>query len=878
MTDTAKEPAPHRGRATATAYVRPKQTPAIVRITDKVADWTISIGGLFVIVAVFGIMVFLIQVVVPLFTGADLRGTHSFIFPSQSVAALTTKVDETRTVALQLLPDGRLQKVHLPTGTLLEAEDFALEGKKVTAYTEAIRTSDFALGFEDGTVRFGELDFRLQVVTAADLPQGLRKLTDTDSTDGSAVYSAIGANQFRRIAIGQALREAQKISDNGQAITHLDYRVAGTVERPTRSFATLDAAGIIRLSRAETRVNLLTRRETTSVQTTELPKSDEKSPVVDILLTSLGDQVYVAHAGGVVDRYDTRDFGKPTLAESRDLVPTNAELTSIGFLIGEQAIVVGGADGSVNVFFRIEAAGARTTDGYATVLTHDLENQPARIVAMAPSPRNKIFVTSDVQGNVWIRHSTSGQVLLKLRGAEAGAVFETMALSPRVDGLLAVTPQGKAQMWVFDIPHPETTLGTIFGKVWYEGFPRPDYTWQSSSGTDEFEPKFSLIPLIFGTIKATIYSLLFAVPIALMAAIFTSEFVHPRVRSVVKPAMEMMASLPSVVLGFIAALVLAPIVESFIAAVILAFVVVPLSLFAGAFLWQLLPQDSAIRFNGLPRFALMFVVLGLGISLAVLAGPFFESAFFAGDFAGWVNGTIGGGTPFTWLLLLPLSYVAVSIAGSRLFGAELARRMRSRSRPAAGLLDGARWLAVLVVSALVAYVLASLLTVVGFDPRGGAFDTYVQRNTLVVGFAMGFAVIPIIYTIAEDAMTAVPEHLRAASLACGATPWQTATKIIVPTAMSGIFAAVMIGMGRAVGETMIVVMAAGNTPILDWNLFNGLRALSANIAVELPEAVLDGSLYRMLFLAGLTLFVMTFILNTMAEIIRQRFRKRAVQL
>jgi len=174
--------------------------------------------------------------------------------------------------------------------------------------------------------------------------------------------------------------------------------------------------------------------------------------------------------------------------------------------------------------------------------------------------------------------------------------------------------------------------------------------------------------------------------------------------------------------------------------------------------------------------------------------------------------------------------------------------------------------------------LAGVLEGTAFDPRGGVFDTYVQRNTLVVGFAMGFAVIPIIYTIAEDALNSVPEHLRAASLACGATPWQTATSIIVPTAMSGVFAAVMIGMGRAVGETMIVVMAAGNTPLIEWNLFNGLRALSATIAVELPEAVRDGSLYRMLFLAALTLFVMTFVINTVAEIVRLRFRRRAAQL
>ena len=167
---------------------------------------------------------------------------------------------------------------------------------------------------------------------------------------------------------------------------------------------------------------------------------------------------------------------------------------------------------------------------------------------------------------------------------------------------------------------------------------------------------------------------------------------------------------------------------------------------------------------------------------------------------------------------------------------------------------------------------------IGLDPRGGFVDTYVQRNTLIVGFAMGFAVIPIIYTIAEDALNSVPEHLRGASLGCGATSWQTATLVILPTAMSGVFAGIMVGMGRAVGETMIVVMAAGNTPVMDWNLFNGLRALSANIAVELPEAVKDGTLYRMLFLAALSLFAITFIVNTLAEMIRQKFRKRAAQL
>ena len=147
-----------------------------------------------------------------------------------------------------------------------------------------------------------------------------------------------------------------------------------------------------------------------------------------------------------------------------------------------------------------------------------------------------------------------------------------------------------------------------------------------------------------------------------------------------------------------------------------------------------------------------------------------------------------------------------------------------------------------------------------------------QRNSLVVGFMMGFAVIPIIFTIAEDAMSNVPIYLRSASLALGASRWQTAWRVVLPTAAAGIFAAVMIGFGRAVGETMIVVMATGNTPIMEWNIFSGMRTLAANIAVELPEAAQHSTLYRALFLGAMLLFLLTFTVNTIAEVIRQHLR------
>jgi phosphate transport system permease protein len=396
--------------------------------------------------------------------------------------------------------------------------------------------------------------------------------------------------------------------------------------------------------------------------------------------------------------------------------------------------------------------------------------------------------------------------------------------------------------------------------------------------SEDYEPKFSLIPLIFGTIKAAFYSLLFAIPIAILGAIYTSEFVNLKVRAIVKPTMEMMASLPSVVLGFVAALVMAPVVETWIAAVLLVFIVVPVSLMVAAYLWQMIPLRIALRIQGSPKFFATVLVVVSAIYGAVKLGDWFEGVFFMGDFRAWVNGDVGGPEPMLFLLALPLSFIVISVFVSRFYGRAFALVMKRMSQFRAALLEMGRWVGSALLAVLCSLAIAKILALLGLDVRGTFVDTYVQRNTLIVGFAMGFAVIPIIYTIAEDALNAVPEHLRAASLGCGATPWQTAIYVVLPTAVSGVFSAIMIGMGRAVGETMIVVMATGNTPIIDMNIFNGLRALSATIAVELPEAVKDGTLYRILFLSGLVLFAMTFVINTVAEVIRLRFRKRAMQL
>jgi len=476
-----------------------------------------------------------------------------------------------------------------------------------------------------------------------------------------------------------------------------------------------------------------------------------------------------------------------------------------------------------------------------------------------------------------------------------GEPILALAFAPKEDGFLVAT-ESATFAYDLDAKHPEASVAALFGRVWYEGYPTQDHTWQSSSGHTGFEPKFGLMPLIVGTIKATLYSMLFGAPLAILAAVYSSEFLRPRVKSAVKPTIELMASLPSVVLGFLAALVFAPFVEQRASSCLAVVVCVPFAFLAAAYLWQTLPSELLARYERL-RLLLFAVPLAAGAAAALVVGPLAESLLFAGDLRGWLAWSAERADPTQtrfapatggWLvLLLPIAGIATFWLVHRLARAWLLDQAMHRTASALAGLYLAKFALGSALALGLALATGAALDGLGLDPRGSLtvwgidlspMGTYVQRNSMIVGFVMGFAIIPIIYTLADDALTSVPRHLRSASLAAGATNWQTAMRVVLPTAMSGIFSALMIGLGRAVGETMIVLMAAGNTPILDLNLFNGFRTLSANIAVELPEAVKDSTHYRTLFLAALVLFVMTFLINTVAESVRLRFRKRAFQL
>jgi len=856
----------------------PRKTRRWVLIADKMADRVITVGGVLVIAAVLGMMVFLVHEVLPLFVGGSVTARSDYILDSESNSVLAIILDEYKTIAASVRNDGTVTAWHARTGNYLDAPSFDFNGKQVRAFSRTIDNVDIAFGFDDGTVRFGRLTIPAEVIPATQAPKGLKTLDEQDASDGSTVFSAVPGGQIRKSSVRVELEDPIKASDSESPIVALDYRVAQFGDRPKKILVAVNGQGQPSLTTVESKLNMFTRKVTTSSNRTDLPTLPQEAAVAYALVNDLADTVLFAEKSGKVYRYNTRDVDHPVFVETVGLLPAGVELTVFGYLLGDHSLVVGGSDGSVSIYFLLQRNDAQTSDGFSLVKTREFEPQPGAITAMSPSQRGKTFATADATGQVWIRHGTSQKTLLRLGSKDDKLPPRGIVLAPRLDGMLVVRNDWRGAFWDLNISHPETSLHTLFGKVWYEGYPEPTYTWQSTGATEGFEPKISLVPLIFGTLKATFYSLMFAIPIALLGAIYTSEFLPYTVRGKVKPVMEIMASLPSVVLGFVAALVLAPIVETSVSAVILTFGLLPLALIFVAYLWQLLPQRLALRLQGLPKFFIIGLVVAVAGCLAYLGGPFFERVFFAGDFKAWLNGDVGKPAPFIFLLVIPGMALLVSWASGRLFGRRFALYVRGLAMPYSALMDLLRWVGQLGAIVCVSYVVAQLIAYTGFDPRGSLVGTYTQRNTLVVGFAMGFAVIPIIYTLAEDALNSVPEHLRSASLACGATPWQTALWIILPTAISGVFSAIMIGMGRAVGETMIVVMSAGNTPLIDLNIFDGLRALSANIAVELPEAPKDGTLYRVLFMTGLVLFGMTFVINTVAELVRLRFRKRAMQL
>lgn len=728
---------------------------------DRIARWVITCGGMLVIFSVIFILLLIVNVTLPLFRSPQAELYAKFQVPGgvRSEEVLALGVDEYLETAFCLDRQGQFHFFETKTGAELDLVKVGSPG----APHQPLRAVEahgleFTLLWADGSLTVEKVSFHPAFDQANN---NRRTIEHTVQTIG----------QFSPSAGGEAVRSLARSDERGSQL-RVDLLTNGRLAI-TQSVSTENFLG----------------EKSEEVHFQELMVPDYGA-VADLVVDSPGKILYAGTERGYLLRWSLEDPGAAQLLDEVVAFSDRRAITSLALVFGDSSLAVGDATGLVTTWSPVRTDETSPTKKLRRI--HELSRHLTAVTTILPSPRDKSVLSLSRDGALNLDHMTSERHLLQLG---SNTPLLRYALSQRGDGIVGITNDQRVVLWRVDNPHPEISWSTLFSKVWYEGYDEPAYVWQSSSGNDDFEPKMSLVPLIFGTLKGTFYAMLFAVPLALFGALYTSQFCRPGLRTIIKPAVEVMAAIPTVIIGFLAALWLAPIIERSLGAVFLSIVAMPVCMLVAIVLWQGMRRRPALKTieRGYEFLAVVPVLL-LSVAAASVLGPLLEGWLFAGNLKQWLF--------------------------------------------------------------------------VELDTR------YDPRNSIIIAFGMGFAVIPIIFTIAEDSLSNVPPALRAASLACGASRWQTVWRVILPSASPGIFAGVMIGFGRAVGETMIVLMATGNTPIMDWSPFNGMRPLSANIAVEVPEAAVGGTLYRVLFLSAVILFLMTFVVNTVAELVRQRLRKR----
>jgi len=428
----------------------------------------------------------------------------------------------------------------------------------------------------------------------------------------------------------------------------------------------------------------------------------------------------------------------------------------------------------------------KLNDVQAVQQTSSITNSPnaAKTKVIADSTQNMLLVVQD-NGRATILNSVSGDIA------------EQMQLSPAshinyARSELLLSHPSRFSLYQLKELQGLVSLNTLFGENMYPGYPEPAYTWQTSVASDLQSPKFSVVPLLMGSIKASMLALIVALPLALGSAIYTAYFAKAKVRNAIKPSIEMLEAIPSVIIGFIAAVWLAPFAEKYLISIFAVIILLP------------------------------FVVIVISVLHGVLR-PKIEHTRFA-NWELFINAI---------LLLLAIVFI---------------------------------------------FVLSLLITDWSMQNDSGQMlesiaGVTLSKTAVVVSLALGIAIAPTIYTLIDDALYEVPDGIKQASFALGATPIQTLTRVVLVVALPSIIAAVMLGFGRAFGETMIVLMVTGNTPIANWDLFSGLRTLTSNLAIELQEAQINSTLYYILFLTASILFVFTFVVNTIAALLKRNMRR-----
>lgn len=722
---------------------------------DGATRYVVASGGGAVIISLLLIFVYLVWVVLPIFAPADAEWLASYDIPGNKQAqTLHLAVEEQNEIASRFSNDGKITFFNTADGSV--RNEFSVPSDaNISAFSSGFENSQTVLyGFDDGSALFVKHKYKITY------PNDQRHI------DPFVTFPA------------------------GETPLSID-ETGGAIQLITGQTGEEEATIVAKLASGDLLVTNMIKEESFMddelTWETEQGTLDAKGNVIALELIDDQSGLYTLNDSNELAFYDLRNRTSPQLVDSIALNDFNISADALALITGGISAMVTDENGSVHQFFLARNENGNFKLRHIRQFEHDVA-----VTAFAAEHARKGFMVGDKNGNIGVYHTTAQRHLFTEKASDVA--IEKTTFSPRASAGLMLDADQKVHLWKFHNEYPEVSTSALWGEVWYEGYEDPKYTWQSSSASNDFEPKFSLVPLSLGTLKAAFYALLFAIPLAILGAAYTAYFMTPSMRKYVKPTIEIMEALPTVILGFLAGLWLAPFMEKNLPGFITMLVLLPVGTILASYGYTRLPK--ALRNNiaeGWQAALLIPVVFGIGW-LSFHLSPTIEAIFFGGDMRNYLTNDLG----------------------------------------------------------------------IPFD----------QRNSLVVGIAMGFAVIPTIFSIAEDAVFSVPKHLTFGSLALGATPWQTLTRVVLLTASPGIFSAVMIGLGRAVGETMIVLMATGNTPVMDMSIFQGMRTLSANIAVEMPESELGSSHYRILFLAALVLFVFTFFFNTIAELVRQRLRKK----
>ncbi|MDO9239077.1 MAG: ABC transporter permease subunit [Methylicorpusculum sp.] len=724
---------------------------------DALLRYCVHAGGYGVMLMIALMFFYLVAMVMPLFVGSSIKQVGGYPVPDSAAGkTLLLGMEEKNKLGVRYTDKGRIIFFETETGRSVKTASIPLpENVIITGISrEGGDQSLVAFGLSDGKALLVQPHYAL-----------------TFEHDQGVIIPSIN------FPFGQ---EPIKLDESGESLS----RLAVASEEGQATLAVMTASGRLVLTRLAAISSPLwasgfkiVRKEFT------LPLG----PIEHVLLDKAGRTVYWVEASGVLNWVKV-DPAFEVLSQGRqDLVGPGRKLSSVTLLNGHLSILAGDDAGSVSQWAWV--LGGLDQSVLQKLRTFNVSAQA--VTSIESEQRRKGFIALDVTGKAALFYSTSERKLLEYRLSENK--IRMMALAPRATALLSESEDGRLTLWRLTNNHPEVSLKALWQKISYESYAKPDYVWQSSSSGNDFEPKYSLTPLVYGTLKAAFYALLFAVPLALASAVYTAYFMAPAMRKIVKPGIEIMEALPTVILGFLAGLWLAPLIEAHLFGIIFTLWVTPISVLLAAYGWQYAPSSWRHSLPDGWEAAFLMPLIMLVVWLCLSFGGPMEAVFFDGGIKDWL---------------------------SQQWGIE-----------------------------------------------------YDQRNAMVVGIAMGFAVIPGIFSIAEDAIFNVPRHLTIGSLALGATRWQTMTRVVLLTASPGIFSAVIVGFGRAVGETMIVLMATGNTPMMDFSIFQGMRTLSATLAIEMPESEAGSTHSRLLFLAALLLFMFTFVVNTLSEWIRQRLRR-----